>query len=578
MTTRIEPLHSETLTHSLRKYLLSRWTIGLLLLGGMGIGGFALYRAIPARTARTQMLTAPVEQKSLPVTFSANGTVKAERSINVSPKTSGVLKELLVQEGDRVQTGQIIARMDNSNFQGQLMQSQGQLASAQANLDKLLAGNRPQEIAQSRAQLASAQANLDKLLAGNRPQEIAQVQAQLAAAQANLDKLLAGNRPQEIAQSRAELTSAQASLQQAQTNLNQNQKLYQDGAISQRDLETSRTAYATAKAQVDRVQQALNLQKSGPRTEEIAAARAQVEQQQQALKLAQSGARPQEIAAAQAQVEQQQQALELVQAGPRPEEIAGARAQVESARGALQTVQTQVNDTIIKAPFDGMVTKKYADPGSFVTPTTAGSSVEGAASNSILTLVSTNQVVSYLDEAKVSRVKVGQKVKITADAYNDRTFSGTVSQIAAQATTTQNVTSFEVKIALEEEAQKLLKAGMSVEAEIQIQQLNNAIVAPSAAIVRQQNGTAGVYVMGEDNKPAFKPIEIGMTVGDRTQVKSGLAGNEQVLISFPPGMEPKASPAPNPLGGVTSGSNRSNSQPSSRNNNNNSAPPPPPGP
>jgi HlyD family secretion protein len=396
MTTRLEPLHPDPWYLSLQKQLQSRWLIGLLLLGGIAGGGLTLYRALsPSQTAQSQILTAAIEQKSLPITFSANGTVKPERTINVSPKTSGVLKELLVKEGDRVKAGEILARMDNSNLQGQLIQAQ--------------------------AQLTAAQANLNKLLAGNRPQEIAQVQAQL--------------------------TAAQASLQQAQINLNQNQRLYDAGAISQRDLDTSRTAYATAKAQVDQLQQVLNLQKSGTRTEEIAQ----------------------------------------------------ARAQVESARGALQTIQTQINDAAIKAPFDGVVTKKYADPGSFVTPTTAGSNSEAAASNSILTLAATNQVVAYLDEAKISRVQVGAPVKITADAFGDRTFTGTVSQVAAQATTTQNVTSFEVRVSLEPAAQQLLKSGMSVEAQFQVGQLDNAILAPSAAIVRQQNGATGVYVMGDDS-------------------------------------------------------------------------------
>jgi HlyD family secretion protein len=146
-----------------------------------------------------------------------------------------------------------------------------------------------------------------------------------------------------------------------------------------------------------------------------------------------------------------------------------------------------------------VVTKKYADPGSFVTPTTAGSNSEAAASNSILTLAATNQVVAYLDEAKISRVQVGAPVKITADAFGDRTFTGTVSQVAAQATTTQNVTSFEVRVSLEPAAQQLLKSGMSVEAQFQVGQLDNAILAPSAAIVRQQNGATGVYVMGDDS-------------------------------------------------------------------------------
>ncbi len=119
---------------TIRKHLQTRWLIGLLLLGGMTGGGLMLYRAIaPSQTAQSQMLTAPVERRTVPITFSANGTVKPERTINLSPKTAGYLKQLLVQEGDRVRQGQIIAYMDNSNLQGQLTQARAQLAQQEAN-------------------------------------------------------------------------------------------------------------------------------------------------------------------------------------------------------------------------------------------------------------------------------------------------------------------------------------------------------------------------------------------------------------------------------------------------------------
>lgn len=164
--------------------------------------------------------------------------------------------------------------------------------------------------------------------------------------------------------------------------------------------------------------------------------------------------------------------------------------------------------------------------------------------------------MANLDEAKIPRLQLGQTVNIKADAYPERTFEGKVSQIAAQASTVQNVTSFEVKIALEETAQQLLRAGMNVELEFQVGQLNHAILVPSVAIVRQQNG-AGVYVMDQNNKLVFKPIKIGITVGERTEVKSGLTGNERVLISFPPGMEPKSEFKGPPL----PGSSNKNSSP-----------------
>jgi HlyD family secretion protein len=514
MTTEFQSPYPSPWYKSIPKQLRSRWLVGLLLAGGIVGGGFGIYRTIaPSQSANRQMVTTTVQQKSLPISISANGTIKPERTINLSPKTASYLKQLLVKEGDRVQQGQIVAKMDDSNLQGQLIQA--------------------------RAELSQQQANLNKLLNGNRTEDIAQAQAQLGEAQAKLQELETGNRPEDIAQAQAQLSKAQADLQLAQDDLQRNQSLFSAGAISKQTVVQKQSARDAARAAVNQAQAALKLQLIGTRSEEIAQARSQVEQRQQALN--------------------------LLKAGSRPEDVAAARAQVEAARGALQTIQTQLNDTIVKAPFTGVVTKKYSDPGSFVTPTTAGSSVEGSASNSILTLASTYQVVAYLDEANVARVKVGQPVKITADSYPDRTFSGTVSQVAAQATTTSNVTSFEVKVSLDAAAQQLLKVGMSVETEFQVGQLNNAILVPSAAIVRQQNGT-GVYVVGQDKQPVFKPIEIGTTVDEHTQVKSGLSKDDQVLVSFPPGMEPKAQ-LRGPLGDLTGGRNRNNNNNSSSNNN-----------
>ncbi|MFB2896243.1 efflux RND transporter periplasmic adaptor subunit [Aerosakkonemataceae cyanobacterium BLCC-F50] len=551
------PLNSSYV--SISKKLRFRWLIGLLLVSGIVGGGFSIYRAVsPSRSANSRMLTIAVQQKSLPITISANGNVKPERTINLSPKTSGYLKQLLVKEGDRVQEGQIVAYMDNSNLQGQLTQARAQLAQQEANLKKLLNGNRPEDIAQAQAQVNEVQAKLQQLQTGNRPEDIAQAQAQVNEAQAKLQQLQTGNRPEDIAQAQALLSKAQTDLKLAEDDLQRYQRLFREGAISEQTVIQKRSARDVAQASVNQAQAALKLQRNGTRSEEIAQARSQLEQRQQALNLLKVGYRPEEIAQARSQLEQRQQALNLLKAGSRPEDIEVARAQVESARGALQTIQTQLNDTIIKAPFSGIVTKKYADPGSFVTPTTTSSSVEGSASSSILTLASTYQVVAYLDEANVARVKIGQPVKITADSYPDRTFNGTVSQIAAQATTTANVTSFEVKINLEPAAQELLKVGTNTEVEFQVGQLNNALMVPAAAIVRQQNGT-GVYVLGQDQKPVFKPIQIGTTLDEQTEVKTGLDKGDRVLISFPPGMEPKAQ-IRGPLGDLTGGRNRNNNR------------------
>lgn len=464
------------------------WLIALGLLGGIGYAVYYQVTVVSQQQASRRVLTRPVQRQSLTITVSANGTVKPERSINLSPKNSGILKRLLAKEGDIVKEGQIVAYMDDSNLRGQLTSAQGQVAQAEANLQKAIAGNRPQDIAQSQGALDEAEANLQKVQTGNRSQDIGQAQARLQ--------------------------SAQAALRQAEDDFVRNQQLYNAGGISLQTLNQNRSNRDSAQANVNEAQQALGLQKAGSRLEDVEQARAVVKQRQQALA--------------------------LLKAGTRQEDINAARAQVTSARGSLQNIQAEINDTIIRAPFDGVVTKKFADPGAFVTPTTASSEVASSSSSSILSLASTNEVVANLAETNISKISLGQKVSIKADAYPGKTFEGKVSQIAAQAIVEQNVTSFEVRVSLSD-PQRLLRSGMNAEVDFQVGQVQNVLVVPTASVVRQENAT-GVFVPGKNNKPVFTRIETGVTANNFTEVKSGLTGDERVLLSFPPGSRPQSTP------------------------------------
>jgi HlyD family secretion protein len=424
----------------LRKLRAPKWLIGLLILGLVASGAYAMYTQITganSKAGKRRGKNVVVEQVNLPVTIAANGTVQPERSVNISPKTTGKLKELLVKEGDRVEQGKILAYMDDSNFQGQLTQYKGQVASAQAKLQQLLAGNRVQDIAQAQARVRDGEALLRK----------------------------------------------------TEQTWQQDQQLFNTGAIAQRDLNSSLAARDSAIAQLTATKQALSLQ----------------------------------------------------QAGSRPEEIAEARAQVTTAEGSLQTVQTQIADTVIRAPFSGVVTKKFADPGAFVSPTTSGSAVSSATSSSILALASNNQITANVAESNIAQIKLGQPVEIKVDAYPGKTFKGRVIQLATQSTTVQNVTSFEVKCSVAD-PEKLLRAGMSVNVEFKVGTLSDVLVIPTVAIVRQE-GASGVLVMtGEkgDRRSEFRPINTGVSVNDKTVVLSGLQAGDRVMLSFPPGERPQS--------------------------------------
>ncbi len=421
------------------KLKLNHWLLALLILiPVVGISYFVYNQVVtvPQQQAKNKVQTAAVEHSNLSITVSANGTVQPQQSVNVSPKTAGILKQLLVKEGDAVKLGQVLAYMDDSNLQGQFSQAQGNLAAAQANLQRLIVGNRQEDIAQAKAKLRDAQ----------------------------------------------------FALRQAQGDLQRNQSLNQEGAISKQ-------VYDMALTTRDR---------------------------------------------AQSQVKQFQEALDLSQAGSRPEDIDQAKAQVASARGALQIIQASLNDMAIKAPFTGIVGRKFADPGSFVTPTTAGSAVTSATSSSILSLASTNQIVAQVAEANIAQIRIGLVGTIQADAYSGKTFTGQVTQIATQSTVVQNVTSFEVKTSVPD-PQRLLRSGMNVTVLFKAGELKNVLVVPTGAIVQQANAQ-GVFVAKDKGDPVFVPVVVGTTVNDKTEVKSGLTGTERVLLSFPPGTRKVSTP------------------------------------
>jgi len=406
----------------------------LALLSFLAGGSYLAYRQfvlLPQEQAQAQTQTVGVETATLPITVAANGAVEPEQLTNVSPKTSERLEAVTVAEGEAVEIGQVLAYMDDSDLRGQLIQSQGEVAAARANLAMVVAGNRPQEISQAEATLASAR----------------------------------------------------ASLSQAEEVLGRYESLYAQGAISAEETTGYRTARNTARAEVENAQQALNLS----------------------------------------------------QAGSRSEEVSQAEAEVVQAEGALATIETQIEDTIIRAPFSGVITARYADPGDFVSPSTAASETTSSSSSSILSLAFNYQVVADVSESDISQIQPGQPARIRADAFPEETFDGAVARVAEQATVTSNVTSFEVRVNLSEEAQGALKPGMNVDVEFQAGEVADVLVVPTVAVVREEQGE-GVLILGADGLPQFQPIETGVTVENRTEVISGLEGNEQIVLSAAEGL------------------------------------------
>lgn len=348
------------------------------------------------------------------------------------------------------------------------------------------------------------------------PGEIQQAQMRYEQAKASLRSSQAQYKqaqeriPRDIKQNQAQVEAAKSRFGLAQARLQRNQKLLQEGAISQDQYDETWNEYLNAGAILGEVQQRLEQSQS--------TASPEIQQLQQVIVQQQATVQEAKIV-----FEQLKQMAEA--------EIAQLGAAAEAAKAEVGRIQVQYQDTVIRAPFDGIITQKYADVGAFVTPTTSASDTASATSSSIFALARGIEVLAKVPEVDIALLRMKQPVLIKADAYPNQSFRGQVINIAPEAVVENNVTSFEVTIGLADGKQQLL-SNMNVDVTFLGQELGNALVVPTVAIVTQE-GETGVMVPDEDNKPQFKPVQIGLVLDDKTQVLSGLSSGERVFIDLP---------------------------------------------
>ncbi len=216
------------------------WAVRLgviaVVIGGLGV---ALNLLLSRRPSEIREGT--VEQviaQTITLRIRASGSVVPIQSVNISPKQAGRLVELLVEQGDRISQGQIIARMDDSGIVPQVLQARAAVAAASANLDRLRNGSRREDILSARARLEATKARLELAeakyqryrflaeqgaISRERLDEFATewrtAQANVQDAQQQLAQLESGSRPEDIAQAEAQLLQAQASLRAVEVQL-----------------------------------------------------------------------------------------------------------------------------------------------------------------------------------------------------------------------------------------------------------------------------------------------------------------------------------------------------------------------
>lgn len=422
-----------------------------------------------------------VELRDITVTVSATGALQPARQIGLSFEFVSPVSEILVQEGEAVSAGQVLAKLDAGNLQNAVTNAQIALAAQQVAYDALTAPPRDVDIAVAEAALTAAQAQAASVSLGPdaTQEEIARLQAELARNQLWQAQL-------------ARDASAQVSnqaLEQAQAlGFNTNQQPIDPADTVTGSIKQAENSVALADVNTAGV---LN---QGPDVSGLSAANAA-------------------IVSAQVQ-------LDRLLNGPSDIELQIAETQVALAESAVRQAEVVLNRTLLTAPFDGIVADMSLTIG------------ELPPQNAAVQLVDTSSyyVDVAVDETDVVKIQVGQPVTLMLDALPGETVTGRVTRVAVAPVRAGQLVTYTVRVTLDS-AEAAVRAGMTATATIIVNELRDVISLPNR-FIRIDRASAQAFVTVESEVGLFEevPVVLGVRNETESQIVSGLEVGQRVVF------------------------------------------------
>ncbi len=310
--------------------------------------------------------------------------------------------------------------------------------------------------------------------------QVLQGQGNLANLQAKLEQLMNGSRPEEIAKAKADLDSSRADVDNAKVTLERTRKLVTEGIFTKQNLDDAQAKYDGAGARMASLERTYDLVKLGPRREEIAAARGQIEQ----------------------------------------------------AKGVLAYAQTQLENTVIRAPVTGTILDRNVEKGEFVTTGFVG---DRGAKGYVVSLADLNDLKVELDINQNDFAKLGPKQKgvITTDAFPDRKYDGAIDEVSPEANRQKATVQVKVKVL---KPDNYLRPEMNASvafiappkpAEIGAAPAKPAIVVPPTAV------RGGAVFVVSNGRAVKRDVKTGATMAQGVRVEEGLIGGEDLIVNPP---------------------------------------------
>jgi len=204
-------------------------------------------------------------------------------------------------------------------------------------------------------------------------------------------------------------------------------------------------------------------------------------------------------------------------------------AAVAKAKASLEQNRQEYQNSTITAPIDGIVLSRDVEVGDAVSSIL----VMGSAATQIMTIGDTHEVyvLGKVDESDIGKVTMNQPARIKVESFKDKTFNGKVTKIAPMGVEKDNVTTFEVRVSIDNPG-GVLKPTMTANAEIILEEHHDVLTVPEAAMIYDKDKKAYVEVVDPKAKEGKRKISItaGISNGSKTEVLSGLKENDQVVL------------------------------------------------
>jgi HlyD family secretion protein len=490
----------------------------VLLIASLGSAGcrLPLGQNAPTETqtrVRSGLRTTPVTRGEITSLLVYPGELRPKTGATVVTRVAGRIEKLAVEAGSSVREGDVVAELDRSALEVQVVQAQAALAAAEARLAALKAGNDGDMRAEAEASLRAAKSRLASLEAAPRADQIPVLAQTARDARYRLAEIESGNGSAVLA-AEQRLNAARdrldrvlvAGVETGSTAAVQASPV--PVPVASAAVDEARQAVQEAQQEVARARQPVN-------PDDLAAARKQLADAEDALLVARWSVGPSDLDEARASVEAAE--ARLRRAG-QPASEAGIRAGetgVEFAGAALELARLQLRESSLVAPIGGVVVETFQKQGATV-----------AAGTAILSIQPPDyELAISIDERQIAQVVPGQNVSVLVDVFSGESFTGTVRTVSPSVDPRTRTVAARVDV---QDPRNKLKSGLHAQVAVAGTRRSGALTLPREAIV----GTADTSVMTVvDGRARKQPVQIGVQDGRSVEIVQGLAEGTEVILA-----------------------------------------------